>query len=406
MSPIKLSIHGDYIDCQIYRGRLYLWTMDGKLCVYDWVKLILSLIQDETEKLIFAFSFLDGNFLYKKSIIELFKDKDFNAVLFSKFKRLEGRCLLLEEKDIRPFLIGEMDTPTKRFPIDTEIYSNKLYFITENGMFVSSAHKNRGSVNPVSSRPKKIWDARALSIKANRYPQIAISAGFDGLFEYDLSSFNEPMKISDKHSTFANYTNSSIYSSSLCGKSYFSYFGWNQEKQKQNLFVREWLKNFDDSLFFENDNLLLSWGFGNKIYKVSKNGFESVRLTKNAAYDYEKNPIYKIKDFKYKNIIGGTSTYFGNIVEYKDSLLVALTNGQILEIKDPIVRWRVYPRSLNYENHLHVILEDRIDVYSFYHDYFIEQKNKNLGVDYLDDSWTSRRNILSSISYWEMNDLI
>ena len=26
MQPVKITIKGDYYDCQIYRGRLYLWT--------------------------------------------------------------------------------------------------------------------------------------------------------------------------------------------------------------------------------------------------------------------------------------------------------------------------------------------------------------------------------------------
>lgn len=31
MQPIKITLAGDYFDCQIYRGRLYLRTFNGAL---------------------------------------------------------------------------------------------------------------------------------------------------------------------------------------------------------------------------------------------------------------------------------------------------------------------------------------------------------------------------------------
>ena len=47
MQPLKISILGDYFDCQIYRGRLYLWTFDGDLKVYDSNSLVKSLIRKD-----------------------------------------------------------------------------------------------------------------------------------------------------------------------------------------------------------------------------------------------------------------------------------------------------------------------------------------------------------------------
>jgi hypothetical protein len=37
---------------------------------------------------------------------------------------------------------------------------------------------------------------------------------------------------------------------------------------------------------------------------------------------------------------------------------------------------------MNYENHLHVILDDRIEIYSFNHDYFLDQEEKNIGIQF------------------------
>jgi hypothetical protein len=44
------------------------------------------------------------------------------------------------------------------------------------------------------------------------------------------------------------------------------------------------------------------------------------------------------------------------------------------------VNWRVFPRSKHYANHLHVVYDDRLEVWSFNHDYFLDQKKKRLGI--------------------------
>ena len=35
MQPLKITITGDFWDCQIYRGRLYLWSLNGELKVFN-----------------------------------------------------------------------------------------------------------------------------------------------------------------------------------------------------------------------------------------------------------------------------------------------------------------------------------------------------------------------------------
>ena len=46
MQPSKITILGDFFDCQIYRGRLYLWTLSGDIYTYDWNGIIGSLETD------------------------------------------------------------------------------------------------------------------------------------------------------------------------------------------------------------------------------------------------------------------------------------------------------------------------------------------------------------------------
>ncbi|HRX96433.1 MAG TPA: hypothetical protein P5514_05765, partial [Bacteroidales bacterium] len=82
---------------------------------------------------------------------------------------------------------------------------------------------------------------------------------------------------------------------------------------------------------------------------------------------------------------------FGNIIECENALVIAQSDGNTFTIPGPITRWRVYPRSLNYENHLHVILDDRIEIYSFHHDYFLSQTDKSIGIQFQPEKFIRRR---------------
>jgi hypothetical protein len=401
MQPVKVIIQGDYFDCQIYRGRLYLWTFNGELKVYNWNELIRSLIKKETDKIAMTFCFLDGNYLYKSSLIELFKDDDFRNLLLEKFRSIENKNFFLSENEIQKFLIGEQDTPTGDLPIDTEIYSNKLYFISEKGLFSGSAHRAKSERYPVSSRPNKLWDCHLLTIKANKYPQLALSGGEEGLFELNMANNKASnlkrvenkapiFQISESHSSFCNYSYLNIYNTSLIEDSFLALFKWNvkQEKNQQERFLRDFDTKIDDHTLFnvKSKTHFISWGVEDKIYKAVDGGFDIIK------YNYYADPGKNEERFQHLNrvnlqawkgnVVNGGTAYFGNVVECENALVVAQSNGRYLTISGPITRWRVYPRSLNYENQLHVILDDRIEIYSFNHDYFLNQEEKEIGIQF------------------------
>ncbi len=396
MQPVKITILGDFIDCQIYRGRLYLWTFDGSIQVYKWNELVNSLSDDENEKLPLKFCFLDGNYLYKNDLVDLFQDSEFKDILLRKFERLEYKDYILSSYQMANFLYGEQDTPKNSIPTDTEIYSSSLYFATEEGLFVASAHRDSKKY-PVSSRPKKIWDCNLLSLKANRYPQLALSGGSEGLFELDLSSqaIREPAQISNKHSSFANYNYWSIYNSSNVGNSYLALFGLNEELEKKfgvfafSKLKRKFNKIVSEGNIFQDNNELnnskfLSWGTDDKIYRATGSGFEIVRFKNKPDLNNDEKYFTKIREVNLLpwkgSVIGGGTSYFGTIVECENALVILLSNGENLTIQGPITRWRIYPRSINYQNHLHVIKDDRIEIYSFNQDYFLEQNTKVYGI--------------------------
>jgi hypothetical protein len=401
MQPVKITIKGDYYDCQIYRGRLYLWTFNGDLKVYNWNDLVQSFIKKETDKIAMTFCFLDGNYLYKSSLIELFKDIDFKKLLLDKFTQIERPSFKLTEKQLEKFLFGHQETPTGILPTDTEIYSNKLYFIHEGGLFSGSAHRAKSEKFPVSSRPSKLWDCNLLSIKANKYPQLALSGGNEGLFELNMATSlpsnlqrveqSSPIfQISKSHSSFSNYSYLNIYNTSLIENSFLAMFKWNitKDKNQRDKPLRDYDTNINDQKIFnvKNKRHFISWGIEDKIYKANEGGFEIIKYNNYANKEKGEETFTRLKSvdlhaWKGKVINGGTA-YFGNIVESENALVVIQSDGRYLTIPGPITRWRVYPRSMNYENHLHVILDDRIEIYSFNHDYFINQQDKEIGIQF------------------------
>ncbi|WP_278009410.1 hypothetical protein [Flavobacterium gyeonganense] len=240
-----------------------------------------------------------------------------------------------------------------------------------------------------------------MSIKANKYPQLALSGGDEGLFELNLANSlpnnlkrvekqNPIYQISKNHSSFSNYSYLNIYNTSLVEKSFLAQFKWSIEKGKNDreIPIRNFDSNINDKDIFEinNDKHFLSWGIEDKIYKARNGGFDIIKLNYYANLDKGEKKFTKLDSVNLHawkgEVISGGTAYFGNIVECENALVVIQSNGENLTIPGPITRWRVYPRSMNYENHLHVILDDKIEIYSFNHDYFVNQFEKSIGIQF------------------------
>lgn len=393
IKPVTISIKGDFIDSQIYSGRLYLWHFNGKLSIYDWNKLINQIDTDTNDQLAIKYSFMNGAFLYK--VHEMFDDEEFKNLILKKIKRISNKEYVINDKVLEDCKIYENDTPTGILPIDTEIYNNVLYCLTEKGLFSSKIENNKSSKKKLK-KEIQISDIMAFSIKANLYPQIVISAGEEGVFEYyvndnidriDVNTLKQVeyslFQVSESHSTFANYVNRSIYSTSLIGKSKFLDYEWDKNR---NVYFRNQKSDKDSfEIFDDRDDdrdINVSWGVDDKIYKISNEEIKYRRVSNisNQSLNVEKINIRdKIKQ-NYGNVIGASSSHFGTIIEYENALLVLCSDGEKFDINGEIVNWRVFPRSKCYQNQLHVILNDRIKIYSFSHDYFLDQIQKDFGI--------------------------
>ncbi len=432
MQPLVLSIPGDFWDVQIYRGRLYLWHYDGRISVYDWERLIELAYPKAGRSLAVNAAWLRGNSLYRPDVLAVFDDPGFRNVLDADFAKLRAEAPVITPKLLNGALYGEQDNPVKELPTDTEIFSNILYLVTYDGFWSATAHRNNRRY-PVSSRPQKRWDGQAFSASAS-HGRIALSAGDDGLFEYDLrhrddnssngnlyrpQSHNRDGSVSQltgRHSSYADWAFASVYSTSLVGESCLLAFRWQRDPAGQRGFLREFVREFDESEILQTGRVRgLSWGAGDKIC-----GIDSARLTV-MRYDQKKvtepetgtpqallvserttiptsakamsdgkspraespfGSVGSIPLTKEADVIKAGLAYFGILLETNEQLVVYRSDGDPWTFPGPIVRWRTYPRAKFYENQLHIVAEDAVHIVAFVHDYWQGQEEKIAGISY------------------------
>ena len=431
MQPLMLSIPGDFWDVQIYSGRLYLWHYDGRLSVYDWERLIELAYPKASQSLAVKAAWLRGNFLYHPDVLAVFEDPAFRKLLDRELAELAAEVPVITPKMLEKSLYGEQDNPVKELPTDTEIFNNILYLVTYGGLWSATAHRNNRRY-PVSSRPKKRWDAQIYSASAS-HGRMALSAGDDGLFEYDLRSRNRGedsgnvhypgvtrdksrvAQLTRRHSSYADWVFASVYSTSLVAGSCLLAFGWQHDSANTRRFRREFVREIDESEILQSgDGAGLSWGAGDKICGLSGEEVtvvryvqSSVRKPKNEApealFDSDgtipssreattdaelsrpEAPFDSVGTIPLSagaEIIKAGLAYFGILLETTDQLLVYRSDNEVWSTPGPIVRWRTYPRAKYYENHLHIVVQDAVHIVAFMHDYWQQQKEKIAGITY------------------------
>ena len=432
MQPLVLSIPGDFWDVQIYRGRLYLWHYDGRLSVYDWERLIELAYPKATRSLAVNAAWLRGNSLYNPDVLAVFDDPAFRKVLDKQHEELRHDTPVITSEMLEKSLYGVQDNPVSELPTDTEIFNNILYLVTYDGLWSATAHRNNDRY-PVSSKPKKRWDAQIYSISASQ-GRIALSAGDDGLFEFDVRTGDDDTnsgnvyfpgsndengsvsQLTGRHSSYADWAFASVYSTSLVGESCLLAFGWQPDPASSGRLRREFVREIDESEILQTGRVAgLSWGAGDKICGiygtevtvmryVQKNVTKpetdthkallvsdrtttpfSAKAMTDAADRRAESPFDSVGSVPLKeeaDVIKAGLAYFGILLETPDQLHVFRSDDKVWSMAGPIVRWRIYPRTKYYENHLHIIVEDAVHIVAFLHDYWQPQEEKIAGIRY------------------------
>jgi hypothetical protein len=237
-----------------------------------------------------------------------------------------------------------------------------------------------------------------MQIKAShKNTAVAAAAGADGLFEFEFQP--------DRNTVLSHPQNLAEIPCNACEWALQSIMAWGNEaaylasfretkdprskKRKQRTFDR--VVRQDQML--DGQDLPISfggrmWGSHEKVFCLSSDGLD--------VLDYEPPPVQSQDgnaprgarfsrkgklaiDFTSSDVLATGTAPFGTVLELDDRVLVLRSDGRTECFDGEVVHWRVFPRSDNYSNQLHLIYEDRIRVVSFMHDYFVDQDKKLTG---------------------------
>lgn len=406
MHPVKMTIRGEFWDSQIYSGQLYLFTRDGSISVCNWDKLVEEFPIKASLKLAMSCAFSRSDYLYGANFRPLFEDQEILEVVRRKFEDLANRQLTVNKISTHTDVV-ESDN---RFPFphtDSRIYNRAIYVSAQRGVWEAPCHKHL--VRKIGQRPKKRWDSPVLAMDIYGCA-LAMAVGSEGLFETPIG---EPSWYYGDGSSMTEWKVNKIAKNDCtnCSWAFNSVFG---SSHREGGFLAEFkVENADDSRHSQLDDnayerLFLrkkeprkrtferirkatdifrhrgySWANRDKLYQASDDG---IRVRKFQPWkDDEADIIQSLGEIKLQpwkgQIVSAGVAVFGSIVECDHAVVVIASDGSTHTIPGEPVRWRVFPRSRHYENQLHVIYDDRLEVWSFNHDYFVEQSSKKLGVE-------------------------
>jgi hypothetical protein len=360
MQPLKLIISGSYWDSQIYSGRLYLFTRDARIRAYDWDSLIEDIPVDARLRLALECGFRRSDYLYGAHWSLVFSDPDILNAVVAKFSRLAKKPIVISENILKSYEVGEQDNPFPFPHADTTVYYRKMYSAGQSGIYETTCDKK--TRHPVSTRPERIWDCPLHSISAS-YRCLAMAAGADGLWEmsltgHELFSFFHAEEsdgpahlLAPRECDDCEWMFYSIYGTSYDGGGFLAAFEKKGTSDHER--VRKFSRLVSGEEIFQSKGF--SFGTRDKIY-LTQPGL--TRVVSYTPWDETRRVVslgsINIAEWKGEPVAGGVAS-FGVVIEYDNALIVLPSDGKPLTIRGEPVKWRVFPRSKFYENHLHVI---------------------------------------------------
>lgn len=390
MQNIRLIIPGSYYDSQIYAGKLYLWTSENTVITINWDRFVSEFSGGLPDHLKFATNcaFRKSSYLYGEEWKLFIQDIEMKEALLRRFEELSKKSILFDSDYSENYTIKEQDNPFPFPHADTLFYYGELYTGSRSGLQVTNRSSDR---NPLSPRPTKIWDGPVLSIAANN-ETLALAAGSEGLYECDLpkkqNGRKEIQNISDRHSQSVRWLYASLFSSSYRGGFLADYDYERTRKNNESRRERRFIKLTSSSDLFHSEDdgnerfSTYSWGAHDKLCLTNTQEILVVRYSPNID---NKPRFTNLGSIKINNTIKGDilnadCALFGYIIETDDGILIVDSQLNHQWIEGEPVNWRVFPDSIDYTNHLHIIYEDRLEILSFYQDYFVDQETKKIGI--------------------------
>jgi hypothetical protein len=403
MKPIQLTIAGSYWDSQIYSGELMLLGDDGSISVVDWGAAVDDFsAQHVGLQTAIRLAFAESNWFYHDQTKRLLKDMAIEKIVrqqLDDLAKLPPRTVDFAswEKFWR-----QDDSPFDELPTDTDVYSNRMYAATDEGLFSAPRY---GLLQ--DAELTKHHDAQFLRIAgSDGYKSLAAAAGDDGLFEFAFEFEQQvlklkPMVLSKKPCTSCDWAFQSVVGWSATDAVFANFTEYKDKKTSRvvrsagDVFPLEKVFDglFKPSGLVSNQADRFVWGSREKLYRATHTGIE---VSDYFGSSWVKKPPQKIakeqiakspfmqrglikSNIQPNTILAASTAPFGAVIEQADQLTVIASDGNEYVYSGELVHWRVFPRSTHYSNQLHLIYEDRMEIVSFVHDYFENQEDKLAG---------------------------
>lgn len=347
MKSINIKIEGEFWDYLIKYNELILWTFDGKIEIYDWQNFIIDLSVKMNNSQIPAL-------FQVKSNLGL---RNYNSPLS------EDVHIQISKHELQNYLKKVFELTFHDLVISIDSYKNNVFLNTDNGLYI---------VDILNCNEKqKIWDSPLYNIKIGTYGRLALSAGDEGVYEFNAS--DEMLRnsldgrkvdkniylLSNKHSNSVAWINNYIYSTSAMEDAFIAQLNSDQIERDNHIDRIIGESNIFKS--YKKQRHEISWASNDKLYRVfDNNKLEIVTFTS----DKEQNLNFTSRFVKFMawkgNIISGASAKFGTVVECENALVIIYNEEEILNIRGNIIRWKTYDRYHKYNNILGIIFENSI----------------------------------------------
>jgi hypothetical protein len=387
MRAVKLTIPGEWWDSLSYKGHLYLFDRYGDLRILRWQRLIDRWQIADDLRMAITSAFVRGDSLYGARWEQLTGDPEVQDVLTRRFDRLGRYKLEASTAQIEDSTV-ERTTPEFAFPYgDITAYANRLWSASPEGLEVTHLDEDK----PIPLHTERVWDCPLLSLSPN-YGTIAMAAGDEGLFEMRFDAgpdHAEPRQTLEQNCSGCDWLYYSVYASSHLAPAQLAAYrkdpiGWDEELRR-NKYERNYDRTVDEETVFPGTSTgAYSWGSADKIYKSTDAGIAGSRyMPGHPDPDQQFEQLGLIARTKVgENIVSARVAMFGVIIELEESLLILRSDGRQKLLNGAPINWRVFPRSNWYLNQLHAVYEDRLEIWSFNHDFLLDQEEKATGIRY------------------------
>lgn len=367
MAAININIAGDFIDSFIYSGVLFTVDTNGILCSYSWRNLVDSYFRLYSNHSNYHRKILDCR-EEDKSIIE----HDITIIFEKQFleKNQKGTCCDLDV-----------------WNTDLDVKDNILYISSERGL-VSLPFLEEWDNGKVMKFNQLIplWkEAKVFGLSTGSWGRTILAAGDNGALEImnnDVEqlqkigfrnnkekvidsnicldcewSSNSTLAILDGLNSKAMYMFDSIDSDSRFKKS---------DTINQNKITQDDIKKIASILKDEKakdiskNEIQHSWFEGSRLYAVDSN---------NNKFSFKSGTwVVEVKGWELNEsdaVIKLKNITVGKFIETESDELFRVASGKKEFLSDDFTSWRVFPRSKSYQDRIHIVKDDHLQIKIF-----------------------------------------